>query len=66
MHQGEQHARKLEDEATQTVLEMEIRTEAMLEEQRRGIINHANYELNMQENKAVSTVQNLEQQLRQQ
>ena len=45
---------------------LKMRTTAMLEEKRRGMINHTTYELNTQENKAANTVQHVEQQWRQQ
>ena len=48
------------------VLEIQVQTEGMLEQERRDLINHANYELDTQKNTAASPVQNLEQQLRQQ
>ena len=50
---------------TQKVRDMEIQTNCFLEEHRRGPINWAIYELNLQESEAASTAQSLEQQLRQ-
>ena len=66
LDQCELQALKIEEEATQEVRDMDIQTKAMLEEQSSGLINQADYELNLQENKAANAVQNLEQQLRQQ
>ena len=45
---------------------MENERTAMLEEQRSGLLDQFNYELNLQESKAASAVQNLEQPLLQQ
>ena len=47
-------------------MEMELSTRAILEEQRCAIVDQANFELDIQEAKAESTVHNLTQQLRQQ
>ena len=54
----------MEAEAIEKVRDMEIETKTVLEEQRSGIINQASHERNLQESKAASTVQSLEQQLR--
>ena len=64
--QRELHARHMDEEATQTVRDMDVQTKTMLEEQRSGPTNQANYGLNLQEMKAANTVQSLEQHLRQQ
>ena len=56
----------MEDEAAWKIREVEIQTTAFLEEQRLTILKEAAYELGMQENKAASAVQILEQQLHQQ
>ena len=66
VHLRQLHSRKVGEEATHKVLEMQIETEGMLEEERRGLKNHANYELNTQKNTAASPVQNFEQQIRHQ
>ena len=47
-------------------MEIELSTRAFLEEQTCAIVDHANFELDIQKGKAESTVHNLTQQLRQQ
>ena len=56
----------MEDEAAWKIREVEKQTTAKLEEQRLNILKEAAYELGMQENKAASAVQILEQQRHQQ
>ena len=58
----QRQVRTLEVEADWKIRESEMRTTALLDKQRRGIINLATYKLVMQENNAANAAQNLKQQ----
>ena len=57
------HTQQVEETTVLNIREMQVRTERMLQEQRRRILDDSAYELGTQKQKADSVVQTLEGQL---